>query len=303
MRFTKMHGLGNDYIYIDCFIEKIPDAGKSRLTRLLSERHCGIGGDGVVFIRPSKKADCGMDMYNADGSYSAMCGNALRCVAKYFYEKQYAVQTAPNCPRLAKMTVESAGKVYELELFIEEGHVCRVRVCMGAPELTASKIPVVSDHTWAVDEPIKIAGTQMKMTCVSIGNPHAVVVYPALDALDIETLGPLFERHPRFPERTNVEFIEIIDKNTVRMRVWERGSGETLACGSGSCAALVACVLGGLTEDEISVRQNGGELRVFWDRQAKKIYMTGEAVTVFSGEISEQAMEAIARADEKSHVI
>ena len=293
MRFTKMHGLANDYIYIDCFIEQIPDAQKGRLARLLSDRHRGIGGDGVVYIRPSKKADCGMDMYNADGSYSAMCGNALRCVAKYFYEKQHPAQTAADSDHSAKMTVESAGKVYELELFMEAGLVHSVRVCMGAPELTASKIPVVSDHAWAVDEPIKIAGTQMKMTCVSIGNPHAVVVYPALDALDMETLGPLFEHHPRFPERTNVEFIEIIDRKTIRMRVWVRGSGETLACGSGSCAALVACVLGGLTEDEISVRQNGGELLIFWDRQAKKIYMTGEAVTVFSGEISQAAMEAI----------
>ena len=286
MRFSKLHSCGNDYIYINNIIEKVNNTEKSRLAVNLSNRHFGIGGDGLIFIEASEKADFRMEMYNQDGSSSEICGNGIRCMGKYLYDHKMAEDNL--------MTIESGGKIYHLELNLVGGVVISIRVDMGAPELTAKKIPVKSKNAWCTNEAIDINGEEYRMTCVSMGNPHAVVVYPDLDELEIEYLGPLFENHERFPKRTNVEFIQIIDRKTVRMRVWERGCGETLACGSGSCAVLVACVLNSLTDDEITIHLPGGEVIVYWDRQDKKrIYLTGSAHTVFEGEITKQSIHVI----------
>jgi diaminopimelate epimerase len=285
MRFSKLQSCGNDYIYINNIIEKISGAEKSRLAVCLSDRHFGIGGDGLIFIEASEKADFAMEMYNSDGTPAEICGNGIRCMGKYLFDQKMISGE--------KIAIESGGKIYSLVLNMAGSFVVSVRVDMGPPELTAKKIPVISPNAWCTHESIDIGGEEFKMTCVSMGNPHAVVVYPDLANLDIRHYGPLFEHHERFPRRTNVEFIEIIDRKTVRMRVWERGSGETLACGSGCCAILVACVLNSLTDDEIVIHLPGGEAIVHWDREAKKIYLTGTAVTVFCGEITRQSIHVI----------
>lgn len=277
MKFTKMQGCGNDYIYVDGSRERIPQEEKAALVRRLSDRHFGIGGDGVIFINPSDEADFEMEMYNADGSRSEMCGNGIRCVGKYVYDKGLTDKT--------DITVVSAGSVKYLTLFIKEGTVERVKVNMGAPELTAALVPVVSENERVVDEPIQVRGRDYKMTCVSMGNPHAVVFMDGVKDLDIERIGPYFENHERFPKRTNTEFVEVIDRRHVFMRVWERGTGETLACGTGACATVVACILNGLTEETVTVTLLGGELTITWDREADLVYMTGPAVTVFEGSI------------------
>lgn len=277
MKFTKMQGCGNDYIYIDGAKEKMAQEEKEAFVRRVSDRHFGVGGDGVIFINPSDEADFEMEMYNADGSRAEMCGNGIRCVAKYVYDKGLTDKT--------DISVISCGKIKYLQLFLQDGRVDTVRVNMGAPELTADLVPVICERKQAVDETISVQGQDYKMTCVSMGNPHAVVFMDGVKDLDIEKTGPYFENHERFPKRTNTEFVEVIDRRHVFMRVWERGTGETLACGTGACATVVACILNGLTEETVTVTLLGGELTITWDREADLVYMTGPAVTVFEGSI------------------
>ena len=277
MKFTKMQGCGNDYVYVNGFVEKIDTEAKPDIVRRLSDRHFGIGGDGVIFINPSEIADFEMEMFNADGSRSQMCGNGIRCVAKYVYDYGLTDKTS--------LTIESFGAIKYIDLTVENGKVSLVKVNMGAPILTAKDVPVLSENEQVIDEEIEVEGKNYRMTCVSMGNPHAVVYMDDVKNLDIDKVGPYFENHKRFPERVNTEFVKVIDRNTVEMRVWERGTGETLACGTGCCAIAVSCILNGLTEDKVTVKVLGGELLCEWDREANLVYMTGPAVTVFDGEI------------------
>lgn len=282
MKFTKMQGCGNDYVYINGFIEKVSQEEKPALVRRISDRHFGIGGDGAIFINPSTEADFEMEMYNADGTRAEMCGNGIRCVAKYVYDKGLTKQT--------QISVISAGMIKYLTLFITDGRVESVRVNMGVPILKPELIPVIYKpeetrcQEQIVAEPIFVQGKRYEMTCVSMGNPHAVVFIEDVAGLDIEAIGPFFENHERFPKRTNTEFVKVLDRHTVQMRVWERGTGETLACGTGCCATAVACMLNGLTDTAVTVKLLGGELQIEWDRKANLVYMTGPAVTVFEGE-------------------
>lgn len=277
MEFTKMHGCGNDYIYVNGFTEEVPARKKPELVRRLSDRHFGIGGDGVIFINRSSQADFEMEMYNADGSRAEMCGNGIRCVAKYVYDKSLTDKKS--------VSVVSSGKIKYLDLLIKNGVVDAVKVNMGSPILKATDIPVISENEEVISETIEIEGNVYEMTCVSMGNPHAVVFMEDVENLDIEKIGPYFENHVRFPKRVNTEFVKVIDRNTVQMRVWERGTGETLACGTGACATVVACILNGLTEEKVTVKLLGGELHIRWDQAENLVYMTGPAETVFEGEI------------------
>ena len=276
INFTKMQGCGNDYVYIDGLRNPIPAGEKPEIVRRLSDRHFGIGGDGVIFINPAGEADFEMEMYNADGTRSEMCGNGIRCVSKFVYDKGLTDKK--------QISIVSAGKVKYLDLTVENGKVVMVKVNMGAPELIAQKVPVISENEQAIDEPITVCGKEYHMTCVSMGNPHAVVFMDEVANLDIDKIGPYFENHERFPNRVNTEFVKVIDRTHAEMRVWERGTGETLACGTGTCATVVACVLNGLTEDRVNVKLLGGELEIYWDRKENLVYMTGPATTVFEGE-------------------
>lgn len=286
MKFTKMQGCGNDYVYVNGFEEHIPAEDKPELVRRLSDRHFGIGGDGVIFINPAQEADFEMEMYNADGSRSEMCGNGIRCVAKFVYDK--------GLTDSEHITIISGGKVKYLDLTVERnpeiagdrGSVRKVRVNMGTPELRPELVPVVAEGEMVVDAPITVLDKEYRMTCVSMGNPHAVIFAEGVAAMELESVGPHFENHERFPNRTNTEFVEIIDRNTVFMRVWERGTGETLACGTGCCATAVACVLNGHTDEKVTVRVLGGEILIEWDREANLVYMTGPAEIVFEGEVA-----------------
>ena len=277
MKFTKMHGCGNDYVYVNGFTEKVADKPKAVVA--LSDRHFGIGSDGVIFINPSQQADFEMEMYNADGTRAEMCGNGIRCVGKYVYDHGMTDKTS--------ITVESFGKVKYLDLTVENGKVVKVKVNMGKPELTAKDVPVVSVHEQVIDEEIIVKGKSYRMTCVSMGNPHAGVFMDDVEHLAIEEIGPYFENHERFPNRTNTEFVQVIDDSHVKMRVWERGTGETLACGTGCCATAVACVLNHLTGAHVTVQVLGGEIEIYWDQKENLVYMTGPAVTVFEGETEE----------------
>lgn len=277
LEFTKMQGCGNDYVYVNGFTQKIEYDKKPDIVRSLSDRHFGIGGDGVIFINPSEIADFEMEMWNADGTRSQMCGNGIRCVAKYVYDYNLTDKTS--------LTIESFGSIKYIDLTVEDGKVSLVRVNMGAPILEAKLVPVVSDNEQVLDEEIEVEGNTYKMTCVSMGNPHAIVFMDDVAGLEIEKVGPYFESHKRFPERTNTEFVRIIDKNTVEMRVWERGTGETLACGTGCCATTVSCILNGYTENKVTVKVLGGEILCEWDRAKNLVYMTGPAVTVFDGTV------------------
>ena len=280
MRFTKMHGCGNDYVYVNGFEEHIPDEKKSELAIKVSNRNFGIGSDGLIFINPGRSAEFEMEMYNADGSRSEMCGNGIRCVGKYIYDYGLSDKT--------EITVESAGAVKYLTLYPgEDGKIEKVRVNMGSPILKSELVPVVSDNETVINEAITVNGKEYKMTCVSMGNPHAVVFMDDVKGLDIEALGPYFENHERFPKRTNTEFVKVIDRSHVFMRVWERGTGETLACGTGCCATAVACVLNGLTDETVDVNVLGGHIQIEWDRQNDIIYMTGPAKVSFDGEYKE----------------
>ncbi len=276
MRFTKMHGIGNDYIYVDCLAQTVKDPGE--VAKFVSDRHFGIGGDGLVLISPSQTADFEMRMYNADGSQGEMCGNAIRCVAKYAYDRGLTEKT--------RISIDTLAGTKYLELAVEGGKVARVKVNMGAPELAAEKIPVVADGERAVDVPIEVSGKTYRMTCVSMGNPHCVVFLDEdVRQFGLAGVGPSFENHPRFPKRINTEFVNVIDRHTLRMRVWERGSGETLACGTGACASVVAAIVNGKVEKEATVRLLGGELSISWEGGDAPVYMTGPAATVFDGEI------------------
>jgi diaminopimelate epimerase len=275
MKFTKMQGCGNDYVYVDCtknVIDRIPETAIK-----VSDRHFGIGADGLILIRNSETADFMMDMYNNDGSRGKMCGNGIRCVAKYVYDNGMTDKK--------QLRIETLSGIKELDLTIENGKVTYVTVNMGAPITKPSLIPVISDKEIMIKEPITIGDQVYDITCVSMGNPHAIVFVEDTNAVPIETLGPKFDFHKIFPERVNTEFVQVVDRNHIQMRVWERGSGETLACGTGSCASVIACVLNGFTENEVTVSLLGGELKIRYEEEQNTVFMTGPAVTVFNGEI------------------
>ncbi len=316
MKFTKMHGIGNDYVYVNCFQETVPDPGS--VAKRISDRHFGIGSDGLILIKPSDVADFEMEMYNSDGSLGAMCGNGIRCVAKYVYDYGLTDKT--------RITVATGSGIKTLDLTVEDGKVTLVKVDMGAPILEAERIPVdvtkLEEERIPVDVPkpetevgaerqgdavkatclnsldracaskklvigkkLRVNGSNYSVTCVSMGNPHCVTCVDDVDGLKIEAVGPDFEHHPAFPDRVNTEFIKVLDRNTVQMRVWERGAGETWACGTGACAVAVACILNGWTEDDVTVKLRGGDLRIQWDRKKNTVFMIGPAEVVFDGEI------------------
>ena len=275
MKFTKMQGLGNDYVYVNCFEEKIENP--PAVARYVSDRHFGIGSDGLIMINPSEVADFEMEMYNADGSRGEMCGNGIRCVAKYVYDYGLTDKT--------QISVETLGGIKYLDLTVEDGKVLLVKVDMGKPELKSDLIPIISENEKVIDEPIEVDGQVYHMTGVSMGNPHTVIYVDDVKNLDLEKIGPKFENHKRFPKRINTEFVHCIDRNTVEMRVWERGSGETLACGTGACAVAVASILNNLTDTRVTVKLLGGDLQIEWDREKDRVFMTGPATVVFDGVI------------------
>ena len=277
IEFTKMHGCGNDYVYIDGGRFTVPAKQKPDIVRWLSNRNFGIGSDGVIFINPvvDESADFEMEMWNADGTRSEMCGNGIRCVGKYVYDKGLTDKEY--------VAVVSAGQVKYLDFTVENDQVVQVKVNMGRPCLEASAVPVVSANTQVIDEEIIVEDKVYRMTCVSMGNPHAVIFMDNVADLDMAAIGPHFENHTRFPRRTNTEFVRVIDRQTVEMRVWERGTGETLACGTGACATAVAAILNGYTDNKVTVKLLGGDLQIEWDREADLVYMTGPAVIVFEG--------------------
>ena len=277
MKFTKMHGIGNDYVYVNCFQETVKNP--SEVAKFFSDRHFGIGSDGLILIKPSDIADCEMDMYNLDGSQGAMCGNGIRCVAKYAYDYGIVDKTS--------ISVATRSGIKYLDLTVKDGKVSMVKVNMGSPILTASQIPVVAETEQVIDAPIDVDGNTYHMTAVSMGNPHAIIYMDEIDNLDLEKIGPSFENHLVFPDRVNTEFVKVLDRHTVQMRVWERGSGETLACGTGACAVAVASILNGHVNGDkpVTVKLLGGDLQIFWDQAENLVYMTGPAATVFDGEI------------------
>ncbi|MBQ3426949.1 MAG: diaminopimelate epimerase [Clostridia bacterium] len=275
-KFTKMHGAGNDYVYVNCFEERITDI--SAVARAVSDRHFGIGSDGLVLICPSDKADFRMDMYNSDGSRAEMCGNASRCVGKYVYDNGLTDKT--------RVTLETLAGTKTLELCVFGGKVERVRVDMGSPVLDPRYIPIDSPKERFIAQPVTVLEKIYEVTGVSMGNPHAVTFIDDVKSIELERIGPLFENHPLFPKRINTEFARIIDRRHIEMRVWERGAGETLACGTGACATLVAAYLNGLTDREAELILCGGTLHIEYDTNKNKVYMTGPATTVFAGEIT-----------------
>lgn len=277
MRFTKMQGIGNDYIYVNCFKENVPDPESVSIK--VSDRHFGIGGDGLVLIMPSDKADFRMRMFNADGSEGMMCGNASRCIGKYVYDKGLTDKT--------DITLETKSGIKKLHLNPENGKVKTVEVDMGEAILKPRDIPMNADGDSFVNKPVAVDGKEQNITAVSMGNPHAVIFTVSIDKLDLEKTGPSYENHPLFPERVNTEFCEVIDSRTLKMRVWERGSGETWACGTGACATAVAAVLNGFCkrDEEITLKLRGGDLKITY-RSDNHVIMCGEAETVFEGEIN-----------------
>lgn len=284
MKFTKMHGCGNDYVYVDCTKEVIPNISETAIR--VSDRHFGIGSDGLILIKASDVADFEMDMYNADGSRGKMCGNGIRCVAKYVYDHGLTDKTT--------ITVNTLSGIKTLKLTVEDGKVSKVRVDMGEPELIPAQVPVKASVLGLADdrreaivaEPLEIKGRSYDITCVSMGNPHCITfIEEDVRDFPLEAVGPVFEKHELFPERVNTEFINVIDKDHLRMRVWERGSGETLACGTGACAVAVASYLNGFTGRSVDIELLGGHLEVVYDEKTNHVFMTGSATEVFSGEI------------------
>lgn len=275
MKFTKMEGCGNDYVYVDCTENTLKNPGE--VAKKVSDRHFGIGSDGLILIKTSDKADFFMEMYNSDGSQAQMCGNGIRCVGKFVYDK--------GLTRKSSIAVDTLAGIKYLDLHVEDGKVAAVKVNMGEPVLNPEQIPVIADKCPVVDEVIHVGGRDYRMTCVSMGNPHAVVFVDSVDDFPLETVGSEFENHERFPERTNTEFVEFVDRTHLKMRVWERGSGETWACGTGTCATVVAAILNGLCDNSVEVKLLGGTLHITWDRESNLIYMEGPATTVFEGEI------------------
>lgn len=278
LRFTKMQGIGNDYVYVNGFEERVDEPGA--LARRISDRHFGVGADGLVLILPSVAADVRMRMFNADGTEAEMCGNAVRCVGKYAHERGLVRQPV--------VRVETLAGEKTVRLLFDGGSVTGATVDMGAPELAPERIPVLvedgGDTGRFVARPVEVGGIVHAVTAVSMGNPHAVVFMDGIDALDLPALGPRFEHHALFPRRTNTEFVEVLSESRVRMRVWERGAGETLACGTGACAVAVACHLNGRTGRDVDVELRGGTLHIAWDAASGHVFMTGGAVTVFDGE-------------------
>lgn len=276
MKFTKMHGCGNDYIYVNCMEKMIDNPSETAVE--VSDRHFGIGSDGLILICPSEVADFRMEMYNADGSEGKMCGNGVRCIAKYVYE--YGL-TDKN-----QISIETKGGIKYLDLTIQEGKVVLVRVDMGKAVLTASEIPVELGTKTCINQVLTVAGKEYAITCVSMGNPHAVTFVEDTKSLPLEKIGPEFEHHKAFPDRINTEFVQVLNRKEVNMRVWERGSGETLACGTGACAVAVACVLNGKTENEITVHLLGGDLLLRYEEEDGRVWMTGPAAFICDGEIT-----------------
>ena len=276
MKFTKMQGIGNDYIYVNCFEEKVDDP--ERVSQIVSDRHFGIGGDGLVLIMPSEKADFRMRMFNADGSEGNMCGNATRCIGKFVYDNGLTDKT--------EITLETKSGIKYLTLYPENGKVKTVLVNMGKAVLTPADIPMKAEGESFINKPIEVLGSEVYITAVSMGNPHAVTYVDDVMSLDLEKIGPAFENHPIFPERVNTEFIKVLDSHTIQMRVWERGSGETWACGTGACAVAVASVKNGYFKngEEITVKLRGGDLFITYSTDGT-VLMRGAAETVFTGEI------------------
>ena len=275
MKFTKMQGCGNDYVYINCFEEKVEDA--PALARKVSDRHFWIGADGLVLIKPSSRDDFTMEMYNADGSQGKMCGNAIRCVGKYVFDHRMT--------KKRELAVETLAGTKYLSLNVSGDKVSEVTVLMGVPVFEPEKIPVVAEGKSVVDMPVTVDGRKYRITAVSMGNPHAVIFVEDTKNFPIEKIGPLFERHEMFPERVNTEFVKVLDRENISMRVWERGSGETWACVTGACASAVASVINGYTDGKVTVHMLGGNLHIRYDGEGGQVYMTGPAVEVFRGEL------------------
>lgn len=278
MKFAKMHGCGNDYVYVDCTEEELRNPEKVAVA--VSDRHFGIGSDGLILIKKSEVADFKMEMYNADGSLGEMCGNGIRCVAKYVYDK--------GMTNKQSIKVETLAGIKTLELVLVDGKVALVRVDMGEPILAAKDIPVTCGKEQMIDEPLEVRGEEYHATCVSMGNPHCVIFMEQdVRGLDLVPMGPGFEYHERFPRRINTEFVNVLDKTHLRMRVWERGSGETLACGTGACAVAVAAHINGLTGTLVDIELAGGHLEIVYDEKRNHVMLTGPAEMVFEGEWDE----------------
>jgi diaminopimelate epimerase len=273
MRFVKMHGIGNDYVYVDCFREMVQ--APEKLAVQISDRHFGVGGDGLILILPSDKADARMRIFNADGSEAQMCGNGIRCLGKYVYDA--------GISRKLELTVETLAGVLPLQLFVSNGAVAKVKVNMGVPRLRPQEIPMLGDGDRVLGEKLSVEGREFSVTCLSMGNPHCVIYVEDVAQFPVPYYGPLLEHHPQFPQRTNVEWIEWLNRREIRQRTWERGSGETLACGTGACAATVASVLSGKTERAITVHLLGGDLEIEWGED-NAVSMSGPAVEVFRGD-------------------
>lgn len=275
IKFTKMHGLGNDYVYIDTINQKIDN--ESELAKFVSNRHFGIGSDGLILICKSDIADFKMRMFNQDGSEAEMCGNGIRCLGKFVYDK--------GLTNKKEITVETLAGIKKLAFNIIDNKVDTVKVDMGEPILEPKYIPVLSKENPVLNLELSAVDRKFVFTCVSMGNPHAITAVEDVSKFDVEKYGPILENNKAFPKKSNIEFIEIIDKSNIKMRVWERGSGETMACGTGACATVVSCVLNGLTNREVTVELLGGKLNIKWDKITNHVYMTGSAVTVFDGEL------------------
>ena len=279
MKFTKMHGSGNDFICINGFQESIDEPGE--LAKHLCERHFGIGADGMLVILPSNQADCRMELYNADGSRARMCGNGLRCLGKYVYEHGIVPKTS--------LVVETVSGLRDMKLQLCEGEVCSVCVDMGSPRLNAHSIPVLCERDIVLHEPVWLKDRVVYITGVSMGNPHAVIFEDCVDMFPVEEVGRAMEFHSRFPERINIEFCQVVDRTHLKVRVWERGVGETLACGTGACAATVAAVLNDKADRRVQVQLKGGKLDVEWKYALNRVYMSGEATQVFEGKIESKS--------------
>ena len=273
MIFTKMHGLGNDYVCINCFRERVEDP--PGFARALCDRHYGIGADGLILICPSKVSDFKMEIYNSDGSVAGMCGNGIRCLGKYVYDYRLTGKET--------LSIETKSGIRNMHLHIQDGKVCGAMVDMGVPRLNAHSIPILSEKDLVINDPIEVQKKNYRMTGISMGNPHAVIFSEEINGISLEKTGRELEFHPRFPERANIEFCHVTARDRMEIRVWERGVGETLACGTGACAAVVASVLNDLTDEEVIVKLLGGELSVRWDRKVNHVFLEGPAVKVFDG--------------------
>lgn len=274
MKFTKMHGIGNDYLFVNCFEEMVADP--ERMAIVMSRQHFGAGSDGLVLIEPADGADFGMRIFNSDGSEAEMCGNAIRCIGKYVYERGMTDKT--------ELTIETKGGMKQLWLTVENGKVSRVKADMGTPELNPRLIPVDLPGELVLRHRLQILGQTWFITCVNMGNPHAVLFVRDPEVIDLPSIGPMIEHHPLFPRRTNVEFVRVIDRHILQMRVWERGAGETLACGTGACASLVAAVLAGLSDRTVQMKLSGGNLQLQWSAEDNHVYQTGPAAFVYDAE-------------------